>query len=245
MSTQRRRAVVITGSNSGIGQATAAGYLTEGDTVFGMDIAKEQPVPPGGDWGERWVPLRVDVSDAAAINAAFETIRQRAGVADILVTSAAVGYQEPFLDISEESWSRVLGINVTGTMLCVKAALKGMIERGSGSVVVISSIAGRTKSVANGAHYTVSKYGLIGLVRHLAAELAGTGVRINCVAPGPTNTPILNHNSTEEERAGIINRTPLHRIAEPEDVASVVSFLASDRAQHVHGAIFDVNGGLY
>lgn len=243
MITQGQRVVVITGSNSGIGQATASGYLIGGDTVFGMDIAEEQPVPADSDG--RWVPLRVDVSDAAAIEAAFETVRQRAGVADVLITSAAVGYQEPFLNISEESWDRVFDVNVTGTMLCVKAALSGMIDRGSGSVVVISSIAGRTKSVANGAHYTSSKYGLIGLVRHLAAELAGTGVRINCVAPGPTNTPILNLNSTEEERTKIVDRTPLHRIAEPEDIASVVSFLASDRARHVHGAIFDVNGGLY
>ena len=244
MSTQGQT-VVITGSNSGIGQATAAGYLADGATVFGMDIAEEQPVPADGDWGDRWVPLRVDVSDAGAIEAGFETVVSRVGVPDVLVTSAAVGYQEPFLDISEESWGRVLGINVTGTMLCVRAALGGMIDRGSGSVVVLSSIAGRTKSVANGAHYTVSKYGLIGLVRHLAAELAGTGVRINCVAPGPTNTPILNDNSTEEERRGIIEKTPLRRIAEPEDIASVISFLASDRARHIHGAIFDVNGGMY
>jgi NAD(P)-dependent dehydrogenase (short-subunit alcohol dehydrogenase family) len=237
--------VVVTGSNSGIGQATAAGYLSGGATVFGLDIAETQPVPGNGDWSERWVPLRVDVSDASDIEQAFETVRSRGGVPDVLVTSAAVGYQEPFLEISEESWDRVIGINVTGTMLCVRAALTGMVERGSGSIVVLSSIAGRTKSVANGAHYTVSKYGLIGLVRHLAAELAGTGVRINCVAPGPTNTPILNDNSTEEERKAILEKTPLHRIAEPEDIASVISFLASDRARHVHGAIFDVNGGMY
>ncbi len=244
MSTQGQT-VVITGSNSGIGQATAARYLADGATVFGMDIAETQPTPGDGGFGDRWVPLRVDVSDAEDIERAFDTVRSRSGDPDVLVTSAAVGYQEPFLEISEASWGRVIGINVTGTMLCVRAALGGMIERGSGSVVVISSIAGRTKSVANGAHYTVSKYGLIGLVRHLAAELAGTGVRINCVAPGPTNTPILTDNSTEEERKGIVERTPLRRIAEPEDVASVITFLAGDRARHVHGAIFDVNGGLY
>lgn len=237
--------VVVTGSSSGIGQATAAGYLAGGATVFGLEIADTQPIPPNGDWDDRWVPLRVDVSDATAIERAFEIVRACGGVPDVLVTSAAVGYQEPFLEISEASWDRLIGINMTGTMLCVRAALTGMVERGSGSILVLSSIAGRAKSVANGAHYTVSKYGLIGLVRHLAAELAGTGVRINCVAPGPTNTPILNDNSTEGERKAILDKIPLHRIAEPEDIASVISFLASDRARHVHGAIFDVNGGMY
>jgi NAD(P)-dependent dehydrogenase (short-subunit alcohol dehydrogenase family) len=120
-----------------------------------------------------------------------------------------------------------------------------MIEAGSGSVVVVSSIAGRRASVTNGAHYTCSKYGQIGLVRHLAQELAGTGVRINCVCPGPTDTPALDRNSTAEERAAIAARTPLRRIGDAGDVADAVLFLAGDQARHVHGAVLDVNGGMY
>ena len=239
------RVVVITGSASGIGQATAAAWLARGATVHGWDLAEHQPDPaPSGAPG-RWVPHRVAVRDEDAIVEALAAGIARDGRVVVLGTSAAVGFPEPFAEISAESWNRVLRINVTGTMLCIREALPGMIERGSGCVVVISSIAGRTKSVANGAHYTVSKYGLIGLTRHLAAELAGTGVRINCVAPGPTNSPILTANSTAEELQSIIDRTPLRRIAEPEDIASVVLFAADERARHIHGAVLDVNGGLY
>ncbi|GAB2621553.1 SDR family NAD(P)-dependent oxidoreductase [Pseudactinotalea suaedae] len=240
-----QRAVVITGSGSGIGQATAAAFLAQGATVHGFDLAEPQPDPlPERDSG-RWVPHRLDVADADAVRAALGRVVDEEGGVDVLVTSAAVGFPEPFSEMTPESWDRVFGINVTGTMTCIQTVLPSMIENGSGAVVVISSIAGRTRSVANGAHYTVSKYGLIGLTRHLAAELAGTGVRINCVAPGPTNSPILTANSSEEEIEGIVQRTPLRRIAEPEDVASVVEFVADPRARHIHGAVLDVNGGLY
>lgn len=237
--------VVITGSGSGIGQATAARYLRDGAVVYGLDRAESQPDPlPGGDG--TWVPVRVDVSDPASVSAAFEAIEADRGGVDVLVTSAAVGFPEPFRDMTAASWDRVFGINVTGTMLCIQAVLPGMRARGSGSVVVLSSIAGRSKSVANGAHYTVSKYGLIGLTRHLAAELAGSGVRINCVAPGPTNSPILTAATPQDEIDALIARTPLRRIAEPEDVANVIAFVADDRrARQVHGAVLDVNGGLY
>lgn len=237
--------VVITGSASGIGQATAARYLREGAVVYGVDLAEVQPHPLPGV-GPAWVPIRVDVADAVSVASAFEAITAERGGVDVLVTSAAVGFPEPFRDMSVESWDRVFGINVTGTMLCIRAVLPGMIARKAGSIVVLSSIAGRTKSVSNGAHYTVSKYGLIGLTRHLAAELAGTGVRINCVAPGPTNSPILTASTSQDDIDAIIARTPLHRIAEPEDVANVIAFVADDRrARQIHGAVLDVNGGLY
>ncbi len=236
--------VAVTGSASGIGQATAAAYLARGATVHGLDLAPDQshpdPTAPG-----TWVPHELDVADDRAVEAAFAGILEAEGRIDVLVTSAAVGFLEPFGEMTVESWDRVFRINVTGTMVCLTSVIPSMIAQGSGSIVVISSIAGRTKSVANGAHYTVSKYGLIGLTRHVAAELAGTGVRINCVAPGPTNSPILTKNSTEEELAAIVEKTPLRRIAEPEDVANVVLFAADERARQIHGAVLDVNGGLY
>jgi 3-oxoacyl-[acyl-carrier protein] reductase len=239
--------VVLTGTGSGIGRACAARFLATGATVVGFDRVAEQEAPAGaGDGaGGRWHPRELDVTDPAAVTAAFAAVAEEFGPISVLVTSAGVGYPEPFGEMALDSWDRVFAVNVTGTMLCVQAALPGMVEQGSGAIVVLSSIAGRTKSVTNGAHYTVSKYGLIGLTRHLAAELAGTGVRINCVAPGPTWSPLLVDGSSEEERQAIIDRTPLRRIADPEDVAAVVAFAADERARQVHGAVLDVNGGLY
>lgn len=236
---------MITGSASGIGQAAAAEFLRDGSTVYGLDRAAEQPDPtPQGATGH-WVPRELDVADLESVEAVFAEIIGEDGRIDVLVTSAGVGYPEPFLDISPESWDKVFAINVTGTMACIKAALPSLLKQGHGNIVVISSVAGRTKSVANGAHYTVSKYGLIGLTRHVAAELAGTGVRINCVAPGPTNSPILTANATDQDLEQIVDKTPLRRIAEPEDVAAAITFVADDRARHIHGAVIDVNGGLY
>lgn len=239
------KTVVITGSASGIGQATAAEFLRDGATVYGLDRSPQQPDPTPSGTAGTWVPRTLDVADLAGVEAVFGQIIQEAGRIDVLVTSAGVGYPEPFLQITPESWDKVFAINVTGTMACIKAALPTLLEQRNGNIVVISSVAGRTKSVANGAHYTASKYGLIGLTRHVAAELAGTGVRINCVAPGPTNSPILTANASEHDVEQLVQKTPLRRIAEPEDVAATIAFVADDRARHIHGAIIDVNGGLY
>lgn len=232
------RVVVVTGSASGIGRAVVAAFLHEGAHVIGLDRS-EQRVQDG----ERFTPIEVDLADGASLTNAWETVRALHGRVDVLVTSAAIGFPEPFAEITAETWERVQRVNVTGVVRCLQEALPVMQAAGRGSVVVLSSIAGRTRSVANGAHYTASKYALIGLVRHVAAELAGTGVRVNCVAPGPTNTAFLVANSTGAERERIAEQIPLRRIAEPEDVAEVVLFVASERARHVHGAVIDVNGG--
>jgi len=174
----------------------------------------------------------------------IRTAVEQCGGVDVLVANAAIGFPDPFLTISEENWDRVLSVNLKGAFLCVQAALPHILRR-RGSVVLVSSIAGRRASLTNGAHYTCSKYGVIGLTRHLTVELAGMGVRVNCVCPGPVETPLLSRVMTPDQRGAIARKTPLGRIAEPEDVADVVVFLAGPGARHMHGAIVDVNGGLY
>lgn len=243
---QAPEVVIVTGSGSGIGQATAAAYLRRGTVVAGFDVVADQPEPPiDGDIRGLWLPLQVDISDGRAICAAVEQVLGRYGRLDVLVNSAAIGFPDPIQEITTDRWDRVMAVNVKGPMLCIQAVLPTMLDAGRGNIVVLSSIAGRTKSVANGAHYTVSKYALVGLVRHLAFELAGTGIRINCVCPGPTSTAFLDANSTPEERSAIAAATPLRRLGEADDVADAVLFLAGGSSSHIHGAVLDVNGGMY
>ena len=238
--------VVITGAASGIGRAVALRFAAAGAHVVAADLeAPRETLSSAGDLGARCVAVAADVSNRAQVYALMAAALREFGGIDILISNAAIGFPDPILTMPEENWDRVLAVNLKGAVFCVQAALPALLERRQGSVVLISSIAGRRSSLTNGAHYTCSKYGLIGLTRHLAVELAGTGIRVNCVCPGPVDTPFLTRFATPDAQAEMARRTPLGRLAQPEDVAEVVMFVAGSAARHMHGAIVDVNGGLY
>jgi len=240
------KTVLVTGAGRGIGRAVAVRCAAEGAAVVVADLAPpEETAAAVKAAGGRALAVRVDVTDQAAVRAMAEAAAREFEAVDVLVSNAGIGFPDPVLEITEERWDRVLNVNLRGALFGAQALLPAMLARRDGALVFVSSIAGRRLSLVNGAHYTCSKYGLIGLTRHLASELAGTGVRVNCVCPGPTETDLLDRYTNEAERRALVERTPLRRLARPEDIADVIVFAASPRARHVHGAILDVNGGLY
>jgi NAD(P)-dependent dehydrogenase (short-subunit alcohol dehydrogenase family) len=240
------KTVLVTGAARGIGRAVALRCAADGAAVVAADLEPpDETVRAVRSAGGRALAVAVDVADQAKVRAMAAAAAREFEAVDVLVANAGIGFPDPVLEITPERWDRVLDVNLRGALFCAQALLPAMLARRDGALVFVSSIAGRRLSLVNGAQYTCSKYGLIGLTRHLASELAGTGIRVNCVCPGPTETDLLDRYTTDADRRAIVDRTPLRRLARPEDIAEVIVFAASGRARHVHGAILDVNGGLY
>ncbi len=186
-----------------------------------------------------------DVTDAEAVAAAVDAATTELGGLDIVVNCAGKAGTRAFLDAGQEETRQLVEVNLLSTVNVCQAALPHLVERGGGRVVNISSDAARI-GAAGDAIYAAAKGGVISLTKSLALEFARHGITINCVSPGPTDTPMLQKFSAESE--GVVERliktTPLRRLGQPEDIAAAVLFLASDRASHITGQVLSVSGGL-
>jgi 2-hydroxycyclohexanecarboxyl-CoA dehydrogenase len=237
----------ITGGASGIGAAAARRFADEGADVVVADINEEGAGKIAAEVGG--LALTVDVADVAAVREAIATAEREVGPIDILVNNAGTSSMAFFVHTDESQWEHVLGVNLRGTMACTHAVLPAMHKRRSGVIVNVASEAGTVGALA-GAAYAASKGGVIAFTKAIAREGARYGIRCNVVAPGPTDTPLLNDSATEFGEAGefikqgMINSTTLQRIGAPEEVAAAIAFLASDDASYVTGHTLAVSGGL-
>ena len=237
----KSKRILITGGASGIGAATAARFLEEGSVVCLLDrdveasgkILRQLPGLTG--------VLAADVSNLRQVQAAFdEAIRLMGGV-DVLVNNAGISIRHRFLDITPDEWDRVIAVNLTGVFYVAQTAARHMIERGSGVVLQTASTNG-VMGYPFYADYNATKAGVIELTRSMALELAPK-VRVCAVAPGYVLTPMQRAEYTDEMLEEVNRKIPLRRHAQPEEIAALFAFLASDDAQNITGHVYTCDGG--
>jgi len=245
MTSSPQKVALVTGAARGIGLAVAKRFLAEGWRVALLDIEGEllQAAVAALANGDHTLALACDVSNAAAVTAAIATVSRRFGRLDVLVNNAGVAVFAPLMQTSDEDWNRVLAVNLTGPFICTKAAVPLMREHGGGAIVNITSISAVRASTLRSA-YGTSKAGLAHLTKQLAVELAGLGIRVNGVAPGPVDTAMAKAVHTPEIRADYHDAIPLNRYGLEEELAEAVLFLSCDRSSYVTGQILAVDGGF-
>ncbi len=226
--------MLVTGGNRGIGRAIAEAFAANGDEVA---ITYRSGEPPAG-----FLAVRCDVTDPAAVDAAFAEIEQKQGPVEVLVANAGITKDTLLLRMSDDEWSSVIDTNLTGSFRVAKRAAKGMLRLRRGRIIFISSVVGLLGS-AGQVNYAASKSGLVGMARSLARELGSRSITANVVAPGFVETE-MTAVLPEEKKAEYKAQIPLQRYASCEEVASAVTWLASDGAAYVTGAVIPVDGGL-
>ena len=243
----KNKVILITGALTGIGRATALAFAQEGAHIVvsgrrdeaGNALATELRAV-----GVEAEYLRADVRDEDDIRSLVDKTVSRFGQLDVAVNNAGTeGKPSPVTEQSAESYAAVFDTNVLGTLLSMKHELRVMLPQGSGSIVNVSSTYGHT-GAAGASIYAASKHAVEGLTKSAALEAAGTGVRVNVVAPGPIETPMLNRfTGTDERKAGLASTVPLKRVGRREEIALTIAFLASDKASFITGASYLVDGG--
>ncbi len=245
-----RRVAIVTGAGSGIGRAIATRLADEGLAVAVLDLREDAADKVAGEISERGLEAvacgGVDVSDRAQVDAAVEQIRAEVGPPLVLVNNAGITGFKKFVDITDDKWDRMMQVNLNGPFYCTQAVVPDMIEAGWGRIVNISSSSAQSGQQYM-VHYVTSKAGLIGFTKSLALELGPLGITVNTIPPGFIDTPMLRGSEERGLLGGsvedAVERTPVRRPGEPEDIAYACAFLVSDEASYITGQVIGVNGG--
>ena len=215
----KNKIVVVVGGSKGIGKGIVNAFTNLGAIVYSLNRDN------------------CDITSKNDIDSYFDKLNK----VDILINNAAINYCKPIEDISLAEFKFVIDTNLTSYFYIIKKCLP-LMKEGS-KIVNVSSIAGRSKSLVSGVHYTSSKAGIIGLTRQLAQELGPRGININCICPSQTLTPMLKRSMTDEQLKDLESKIPLRRIAQVSEIVKPILFLCSEDASYIHGACLDINGG--
>jgi 2-hydroxycyclohexanecarboxyl-CoA dehydrogenase len=239
------KVAIVTGSGRGIGRGIVEKLAAEGARVVVSDVDEESAREAAEAIGGESVGLQADVTSKESVEAMVKEVMDHFGRIDILVNNAGWDKVQPFLESNESDWQRIIAINLYGTLHCCKAVLPVMVAQGYGKVVNIGSDAGRVGSSGE-AVYSAAKGGIIAFTKTLAREMARYKINVNCVCPGPADTPLFAEIGEENPklREALLKAIPFRRLARPEDLANAVAFLASDEAEYITGQTLSVSGGL-
>lgn len=270
----RDKVAVVTGGASGIGRAIALAYASEGARVVVLDISDlamtaiaREIVERGGEV----MTLRTDVASSSNVRASFEAVVEKYGTIDILVNNAGIfrSDEKGFADrgrhldmitttqpktslritskMTDDEWERMIKIDLTGVFYCTREALKIMEERNYGRIVNIASIAGISAIASHAPNYSAAKGGVVAFTKSVAHEVAGSGITVNCIAPGYVTSPPFERGLKmmgEDRRKRLLQIIPAGRVGEPEDIAHLAVYLASDMSSYMVGQIVSCNGGV-
>jgi NAD(P)-dependent dehydrogenase (short-subunit alcohol dehydrogenase family) len=240
--------VVITGAASGIGAATARLFADQGHHLVLLDVAFESPRPTSNDENDASaLRLKVDVSQAQEVKTAIDHIITTLGQIDVLVNNAGVGTKE-FVKTEHhdiDDWQRVIAINQTSVFYCMKYVLQQMTRQGFGNIINVASLAGLKASGYNLA-YSASKFAVVGMTKSAALEYGSQNIRINCVCPGYTESPLLESLFTMKPKLKkrLLQATPMGRYGQPEEIAEAILWLASENSKYITGQSIVIDGGL-
>ena len=236
------KVVVITGSAGGIGKASALRFAEEGANIVVADFADGSgTVKEVEALGRKAIYVQTDVTSIESANAMVQKAIEAFGRIDVLINNAGITKDAMMKKMTKDAWDAVISVNLTGVFNCTSAALPNMLENKSGVVLTTSSIVGIYGNVGQ-TNYAASKWGVIGMTKSWAKEMAKNGLRFNCVAPGFIGTDMVRKIPAEVLQEKIIVNIPAGRLGEPEEIAAAFAFLASDDAKFINGAVLSVDG---